>query len=176
MLFSAAGEGTPVVVTKTAQEAGHVLTEQDLTVVTLEGDSPIASISSTDQAIGKVLGASVAANTALTPDMVAKSPLKGGSLIGVSVKPSGMPASGLQVGDTVYISPGAGSAKTATAAAAKPAQPSSWAGTVNTVGAVREDGSRTVDVEIPTANAAAVAAVAGDGNAVLILTSPTVGK
>lgn len=170
-VLNASGESTPVVVATTGWAAGHVIGAGDVRVVSLDGHPEIASVSSAQEVIGRVSAAVVSPGTALTATMVAAQLQSNGAIVGISLKPSGMPVRGLQAGDEVQIFRGGDPA-----GGASPAQPAQktangpWTGTVTAVGAVREDGTRSVDVEMPAAMAAGAATAAGDGSAVIVLT------
>lgn len=174
-LGSLGGASTPVVVATTGFSAGHVIAAQDVRVEQLEGTPQLTAVSSTDQVIGKVATAPVAAGGVLTPAITQHAPVVNGAVVGISVKPSGLPVRGLSAGDRVQIFAG-GNAAGAPAAAQQPqvkdAAPAQgpWSGSVLAVGEVREDGTRSIDVQMSRPqDAAAAARVAGGGEAVIVV-------
>lgn len=171
------GATTPVVVATQPFAAGHVIGPEDVRVVELEGTPQIASVSSVDQVVGKVAAAPVSQGEALTADVASVAVNPDRPIIGISVKASGIPALGLQIGDQVMVSAGGNSgggqppaagATTAPAGGAG-ASAAGWNGTITAVGAPREDGTRTVDVKMAAADAAAAAKASGSGDAVVVL-------
>lgn len=170
-LANRAGTPVPTLVVKNDVAAGEKITRQDLGVVQLTGANGLDTLrpADADRLVGKRAAGPIPAGSLANPNSVvaALAPRAGDNLVGIGLKPGQMPSSGLRAGDQVRA------VVTAGGQAVSGAEPgTSWNAWVMAVGAPDQDGRRTVDLSISTADAPAVAAAAGAGTVSLILVTP----
>ena len=179
------GATRTVVVVASKITAGQKITADQLGTAQLPMTSDVASIpdsrlcdpktkpACSDGLVGMYAQATLTHGALLTTDDVVSTltPTAGHSVIGVAFKPSQMPAQGLAHGDTVRL--------VLTVSASGAAAPSSqqqpgtaWPGKVVSSGPAGTNGVITVDVQVASDVATAVAAAAGGGNIAAVLDPP----
>lgn len=145
---------------------GHQLTEGDLVVAAVVPDVHVQMIAAVDRAqvVGRLAAHTLAAGTLLTRAELTtvRLPAAGELVVGVLLKPGGLPAAGVRPEDRVLLTPTTVSGSTGTA------EVPSARGVVLDAGVSSSDGSVVVDVVIEGAQAA-IAAPAGAGQVVLSL-------
>lgn len=169
-LHSATSTATPVVAAARTIERGQLIAPEDLTSVDVEVDPALRTIPAADLAslVGRYAALDVAAGALLTPESVTDQnvPPAGFSLVGVGVAQAMMPGAPLLAGDRVRVVATAdttGSEVVAVSAVVVSTQ----AGTDPTVA-----GSQTiVTVQVPTDQAAQLAAMAATAKVALVLDS-----
>jgi hypothetical protein len=156
-------------------ERGSVVAREDLMTVRIELDPSLHTVPGADLAalVGQRAALDVAAGSLLTVESVTKStvPADGYSLVGIGVAQARMPGVTLLAGDHVRV---VATPALATGTHADPAPASVGAVVVgnqpgtDTTGA----GAQTiVTVQVPTADAASLAAMAATGNVAVVLDS-----
>src|SRR5258705_1742003 len=112
-LYSATNRRVPVLVAEANVPAGALIRASDLGTasVWVGGDVPVIPASQVRQVIGQVAGTALHPGMLLSPAELATSrpPRYGQVLVPLAVRPSALPASGLQAGDHVLVvaTPGA---------------------------------------------------------------------
>lgn len=169
-VWLAAGTGTRVPVLTIAQPValGEAITDADLRVAQVAPDAALRPIpaASRGQVVGRRAATDLVPGGLLTRDQVtdAMAPAAGSSLVGVAVKPTQMPDQPLRPGDRLLVvatPPVDGDVTTD--------PPQTVAVTVVHVGALDDAGVRVVDVTVPAAWAAELAAQAATGRVALVL-------
>jgi hypothetical protein len=162
----AQNQTTPVLALARDVGWGHQLTEEDLVVAAAVPDAHLQTIAAGDRAqvVGQVAAHTLAAGTLLTrPELTTvRVPAAGELVVGVLLKPGGLPATGVRPEDRVLLTPTTASGSTGTA------EVPSAQGVVLDAGAPSSDGSVVVDVVIEGSQAA-IAGPAGAGQVVLSL-------
>jgi len=174
-VYSATNRRVLVLVADANVPAGTLIKASDLGTASVSAGSGVQMIPASQmrQVIGQVAG------TALHPGMLlaaaelatSRPPGYGQVLVPLPVRPSALPASGLQAGDHVLVvtTPGAQGQSSSTTAAPTLTVP--VAGVVEAVStAVSSDGFGIVDVLVPAKNGAGLAAQASTGEFALIVT------
>ncbi len=147
---------------------GQVLTAQDLVQVDLP-DAPSAlrpvPADELDAVVGQVAAVDLVAGSLLAQGQVVDHllPAPGGTLVGLSLGPAQLPASGLTAGDQVRIVEIPGQQGEAAA------EPATFIAVVASVRVSADTGTTLVDVQVPTAQAPAVTARAAAGRVSLVL-------
>lgn len=170
LLTRVLGNTVPVVAVAQNVAPGHVLTGADLTIANVNTDPALRPVPAArlDSLVGRRAAVSLTAGSLLTDGAVTDvlQPALGRSLVGVALTASQLPAEPLQAGDQVRI------VSTPPAQGEPPAAaPVSLAAVV--VSAVGPDstGLTVVNVTVPTAQAADLAARVATGRVALILDS-----
>ena len=174
-LYSATNRRVPVLVAEANVPAGTLIRASDLGTasVSVGGDVQVIPAGQVRQVIGQVAGTALHPGMLLSPAELATSrpPRYGQVLVPLAVRPSALPASGLQAGDHVLVvaTPGAegqpGSVTTA------PLLTVPVAGVVEAVStAVSTDGFGIVDILVAAKSGAGLAAQASTGQFALIVT------
>ena len=172
-VYSATNHRTPVLVAEAYVPAGALITASDLGTASVSAGSDVQVIpaSQLSQVVGHIAGTTLHPGMLLTASELAtqRPPDPGQVLVPLPVRPSALPASGLQPGDHVLVvaTPGAqGQAGSATAA---PALSVPVAGVVEAVSmAANADGFGVVDVLVPAKSGGDLAAQASTGQFALI--------
>ena len=174
-LYSATNRRVPVLVAEANVPAGAVIQASDLGTasVSVGGDVRVIPASQVRQVIGQVAGTALHPGMLLSPAELATSrpPRYGQVLVPLAVRPSALPASGLQAGDHVLVvaTPGAQGQPGSTTTAPLLTVP--VAGVVEAVStAVSTDGFGIVDILVAAKSGAGLAAQASTGQFALIVT------
>lgn len=176
-LHAATTSATQVVAARSTIPRGALITADDLMSVRVEVDPTVHTVPAADLAslIGKRAALDVAAGSLLTPEATSEVniPADGYSLVGVGVAQALMPGTQLLAGDKIRLV--AATADPVAAAAANSADPVSIAAVVVGAQAGTDPtvaGSQTIiTVQVPTADAARLAAIASTGKVAVVLDS-----
>jgi hypothetical protein len=169
-VWLAAGTGATVPVLAVARQVtlGEVITDADLSVVRITSDPALRPVPAErrDEVVGRRAATDLVPGALLTEGQVTDetAPAAGFALVGVAVKPTQMPDQPLRPGDQLLVvstPPVDGDPSTD--------PPSVLDATVVRVGALDDTGLRVVDVTVPDADAADVAARAATGRIALVL-------
>ena len=169
-VWLAAGTGATVPVIAVARQVtlGEVITDADLTVVRVAPDPALRPVPAErrDEVVGRRAATDLVPGALLTEGQVtdATAPTAGFALVGVAVKSTQMPDQPLRAGDRLLVvstPPVDGDVTTD--------PPSVLDATVVRVGAVDDTGLRVVDLTVPEAEAADLAARAATGRIALVL-------
>lgn len=164
-----------VVAARTTIERGSVITREELMTVRIELDPSLHTVPGGDLArlVGQRAALDVAVGSLITAESVTETtiPPDGYSLVGIGVAQARMPGVALLAGDQVRVvatpQPSTGTHTDATPVSVGAVVVGTRPGT-DATGA----GAQTiVTVQVPTADAAALAAMAATGNVVLVLDS-----
>ena len=174
-VYSATSHRVPVLVAEADVPAGALIRASDVGTASVSVSAGVQVIpaSQLSQVVGQVAGTALHPGMLLTAAELARQrpPGDGQVLVPLPVRPSALPASGLQPGDHVLVvaTPGAqGQSGSATAA---PAMSTPVAGVVEAVStAARTDGFGVVDILVPAKSGPELAAQASTGQFALILT------
>ena len=167
-----AGDTHPVVAVTSTVMRGEVIKRDDLRIVDVGGDPNLQTVDGDQLAsiVGKRAATDLPAGTLLpanaaTTELV---PHRGRTLVGLQLKPSQLPATTLQSGDTVRL-------VTLPGDQASSSRPGSSTLPVSATVIGSEDGpdgqSTRVDVEVPSDVAAALSISAATGRVALVLDS-----
>lgn len=172
-VFSATNHREPVLVVEADVPAGAIIGAADLGTAGLSADPGVQFIPAAQlrRVVGHVAGTALHPGMLLTPAELAitRPPRYGQVLVPLQVRPSALPASGLEPGDRVLIvatpgdqgQPGSGNS----AVLGVPV-----AGAVEAVAAAGTDGFAVVDVLVPTKTGVSLAAQASTGQFAVIVT------
>lgn len=168
-LYNSASNAEQVLVAKHDLVRGHTITTEDLTTLAIAAgqSSDAISAKTPDQVIGQTLTSDVAPGGLITPGLFDTSLIvpEGNALVGVTVKPSNLPAQQLRAGDIVSLvalsSPGAATLTDTTIGPVR--------AVVSQVKTIANSSDQTVDVYVPTENAQDIAARAAAGLIVITL-------
>ena len=167
-LTTTVGHTQGVLAVRAPLDRGEVIGPDDLVTANINADPALRTMPAAEreQVVGKRAAVDLAAGTLITPESVTvvTIPAAGRSLVGLSLTAGQLPAQPLRQGATVRLvdtpraqeDPPAGS-PTATTATVVEAHPPT------------EDGSRIVDVTVPTGEAVELAARAATGRVALVL-------
>lgn len=178
-LATQGGQTVSVLTVRAGVPAGHRISASDLGTTQINKSAAVTSIpaADSDQVTGRYAVSTLPSGTLLTPTLTAAkiTPTSGRAIVGVALTPSQMPTTGLHPGDTITLVVGATSKPVA--GDDGPKTGTSWTVTVIAVGhQVHDDGTITVDVDVPDADAAELAATAASGALVAVLDHPTDGE
>ena len=168
--WTASSNATDVVAVRTAVQRGEVVGREDLMVVRVGTDPALRTVagSDLDSLVGQRAATDLASGALVTPDQVttAAAPRRGQSIVGVALPEGSVPSEPLLNGDVVRIvdTPGAQSLEVSD-------DPDAVVGTVVSVRASETQQQTVVDVLVPAAEAARLAARAATGNVALVLDS-----
>ena len=158
----------PVLAVSRSVALGEVITDTDLTVVRVAPDPALRPVPAErrDEVVGRRAATDLVPGALLTLGQVtdATAPAAGFALVGVAVKPTQMPDQPLRPGDRLLVvstPPVDGDVSTD--------PPSLVQATVVRVGALDDTGMRVVDVTVPDADAADLAARVATGRVALVL-------
>lgn len=168
-MLTTISQTAPVLVVARPVPAGAVITAQDLTTAQLPADPVIAAIPATDRqtVLGQRAATNLVAGAVLAPGSTTADPVPAPqmSVVGVSLKPSQMPAMPLGVGDEVRVVVGVRDGDPLPDGDAKELR------AVVTDLQVGEDGTSVVDLTVPEAQANELAVWASTGRVVLVVDS-----
>jgi len=174
-VYSATNRTVPVLVAEGNVPTGTLIRPGDLGTTSVAVGSAVQVIpaSQLHQVLGRVAGAALHRGMLLAPAELATSrpPGYGQVLVPLPVRPSALPASGLQAGDHVLVVATPGEQGQSGSTTAAPALSVPVAGVVEAVRtAVSTDGFGIVDVLVPARSGASLAALASTGQFALIVT------
>lgn len=169
MLLTSVTHRTPVISIAANIPVGSVITGHDLTTSMVSVGSGIKTIpaSQLGQVTGLVAATSLKAGTLLAPGEVTSSlpPTAGNDLVTLALKPSQIPASGLNPGDQVLVLATPGTQ------GGTPALAQDIPATVIAMAGPTQDGYMTVDVQVPAADGPAIAKQDSTGQIAIIVTA-----
>jgi hypothetical protein len=174
-VYSETNHRAPVLVVEANVPAGALITASDVGTASVSVGAGVQVIpaSQLSQVIGQVAGTTLHPGMLLTAAELAteRPPGAGQVLVPLPVRPSALPASGLQPGDQVLIVATPGAQGQAGSANAAPALSVPVAGVVEDVSATANaDGFGVVDVLVPSKSGADLAAQASTGQFAVIVT------
>ena len=174
-VYSATNRRAPVLVATAYVPAGAVITASDLGTASVSAGDGVQVIpaSQLSQVAGHVAGTTLHPGMLLTAAELGtqRPPDPGQVLVPLPVRPSALPASGLQPGDRVLVVPTPGAQGQAGSATAAPALSVPVAGIVEAVSmAANTDGFGVVDVLVAARSGGDLAAQASTGQFALIVT------
>ena len=166
--FLRVADAQPVVAMRVAVERGAVIERSDLVVARINADPVLRPVPAGEalSLVGKRAAVDLPAGALVTREAVTATvvPAAGSSMVGLALEPGLLPGAALQSGDRVRV---IGVARKGTAAAA--AEPLEVAATVSAVHPSATSNTVVVDVLLPEAVAARVAARAAAGEVALVL-------
>ena len=170
-IWTASSDAVSVVAISKNVQRGQTITDADLSTATITPDPNLRTVPSAqrDTILGKRATTDLAAGSILTPDATTTNliPPAGRSLVGVAATTAQMPAWPLVAGDTVRIVDTPRKQDDPPASA-----PNSVQATVVRISATPDaNGLTLVDVTVPTATAAALAARTATGRIAIVLDS-----
>ncbi|CAM5613095.1 SAF domain-containing protein [Streptomyces diastaticus] len=165
------GERTPVLVVAADVAAGDVIEEGDLARTSVSLDPAVKAIPAElrEKVVGKRAAVPLVPGSLLSPKQVTDRTLvrPGEQLVGISLKPSRLPATRLSAGDTVQVVSTPGQAAGDEEA---DAQPDMVEARVVRVGPKAESGGeRVLDVAVPKGRGPLLAARAANGNVAVVV-------
>ncbi|WP_327325209.1 SAF domain-containing protein [Streptomyces sp. NBC_01210] len=169
VLFTATGERTDVLAIARDVPVGDVIEDSDLTEASISLDPALKPVKATDRAsvVGKRAAVELTPGSLLARDQVTDKSLlgEGDTLVGISVKPSQRPTSGLFPGRKVLIVSTPGADENVPSA-----PPHTIAATIVSVGKAPDTtGVVTVDVAVPATDGPALAARAATGRVAIVV-------
>ncbi len=173
--YSATNHRVPVLVAEANVPAGALIRASDVGTASVSVGAGVQVIpaSQMSQVVGQVAGTTLHPGMLLTAAELAtqRPPGPGQVLVPLPVRPSALPASGLQPGDQVLVVATPGAQGQAGSANAAPAMSVPVAGVVEAVSTTANtDGFEVVDVLVPAKSGADLAAQASTGQFALIVT------
>ena len=179
-VYSATNHMAPVLVAEANVPAGALITASDIGTASVSVGAGVQVIpaSQMSQVVGRVAGTTLHPGMLLTAAELAsqRPPAAGEVLVPLPVRPSALPASGLQPGDHVLVVATPGAQGQAGSANAAPALSPPVAGVVEAVSTTANaDGLGAVDVLVQAKSGSDLAAQASTGQFAIIVTkrSPT---
>ncbi|MFJ3973247.1 SAF domain-containing protein [Streptomyces parvus] len=174
VLYAASGQRSAVVVVSRDVPVGSLIAKEDLAQASIALDPAVKSVkaSQTDSLIGQRAAVDLRAGNLLSPAQVTKETLvgPGDQVVGVSVKPSQLPATKLTPGQRVLIVSTPDPDAAATETPAQPGAPKTLSATVIEVGAPAVGtGNIVVDVALPAKSGPDLAARVATGNVAVIV-------
>lgn len=167
-LVTGASDADPVLALRSDVDRGAVIEDSDLVVAHLEADPALAPVPAAqlDSIVGQRAARDLTSGSLLTADSVtdAMVPAEGDSLVGVALTPAQLPGSDLHLGEAVRI---VNTPRVQDDLAE--GQPQVFDATVVAVHQQPDLGQVVVDLTVPTAQAARLAALAGTGRVALIV-------
>jgi len=168
--YTSTSTAQDVIAVRTTVLRGELITREDLMTAQVGVDPALKPISADDldSVVGKRAAMDLAAGGLVTQEDLASSvlPAKGMSIVGISLTPAMMPATELQTGDDVRIVSTPGDQGDVAAG-----EPVALTATVVEVRTSGDSGKTVVDVSVPEADAAQLAARAATGKVALVLDS-----
>ncbi len=151
-------------------ERGDTITREDLMVVQISVDPALQPLSATeiDSVVGKVAAMDMPAGGVVTSEQIAATaiPAEGQSIVGISLSAAMLPAGQLKVGDPVRVVTTPGQQGEIT-----DEEPDAIDATVVGIAQEETTGNTIVNVQVPYADAPAVAARAATGKVAVVLDS-----
>jgi SAF domain len=174
-VYSATSRTVPVLVAEANVPAGALIRAGDVGTASVSVGAGVQVIpaSQLSEVVGQVAGVALHPGMLLTAAELAtqRPPAAGQVLVPLPVRPSALPASGLQPGDHVLVVATPGAQGQAGSANAAPALSVPVAGVVEAVStAASTDGFGVVDVLVPAKSGADLAAQASTGQFAVIVT------
>ena len=174
-VYSATNHRVPVLVAQASVPAGALITASDVGTASVSAGPGVQVIpaSQLKQLVGQVAGTALHPGMLLTAAELAtqRPPAPGWVLVPLPVRPSGLPASGLQPGDHVLVVATPGAQGQSGSSNAAPALSSPVAGVVEAVNpSAGTDGFAVVDLLVPYKSGPGLAAQASTGQFALIVT------
>ncbi|MGN6791405.1 MAG: SAF domain-containing protein [Streptosporangiaceae bacterium] len=174
-VYSATNHRVPVVVAEADVPAGALITASDVGTASVSVGPGVQVIpaSQMSQVVGQVAGTTLHPGMLLTAAELAtqRPPAAGQVLVPLPVRPSALPASGLQPGDQVLVVPTPGAQGQAGSANSAPSLSVPVAGVVEAVSATANtDGFGVVDVLVASKSGSDLAAQASTGQFAIIVT------
>jgi hypothetical protein len=167
-VYGVASQRVPVLVMARDVPVGQPLQAQDLRTVALGMDTAVQSVDAAGKStvIGKRAAVALKSGTLLSPAHVTEAlvPAPGEVVVPVALKPSRLPARGIQPGDRVVATAVSSGQAGQGAAQDHPAR-------VDRVGQPDADGLAVVDLVVPAAAGPALARQAAEGSVALVLQS-----
>ncbi len=175
-LHQATTNAKQVVAARSLIERGTVITRDQLMTVQIGGDPALRSVPATDleRLVGRPAAVDVAGGALLTAESVTDVlvPAAGRSLVGVGVMPAMMPGTKLMAGDRVRVVATAGQQGGAADASAPLVSVAAVVVSATTGADTTGQGALTIiTVDVPSADAAQLAAIAASGKAAVVLDS-----
>lgn len=168
--YTSTSSAQEVLAVRTTVHRGELITRDDLMTAQVGVDPALRPMSAADldSVVGKRAAMDLAAGGLVTQEDLATAvlPAKGMSIVGVSLTPAMMPATELQTGDDVRIVSTPGDQGDVAAG-----EPVAITATVVEVRTSGDSGQTVVDVSVPAADAARLAARAATGKVALVLDS-----
>lgn len=168
--YTSTSTAQDVIAVRTTVLRGALITREDLMTAQVGVDPALKPISADDldSVVGKRAAMDLAAGGLVTQEDLASSvlPAKGMSIVGISLTPAMMPATELQTGDDVRIVSTPGDQGDVAGG-----EPVAITATVVKVRTSGDSGQTVVDVSVPEADAAKLAARAATGKVALVLDS-----
>ncbi len=168
--YTSTSTAQEVLAVRTTVHRGELITRDDLMTAQVGVDPALRPMSAADldSVVGKRAAMDLAAGGLVTQEDLATAvlPAKGMSIVGISLTPAMMPATELQTGDDVRIVSTPGDQGDAAAG-----EPVAITATVVEVRTSGDSGQTVVDVSVPAADAARLAARAATGKVALVLDS-----
>ncbi|SEO89403.1 SAF domain-containing protein [Actinacidiphila rubida] len=178
VLYTSSGHRTSVVVVARDVPIGAQITQTDLTEASIALDPAVKAVKASGEKtlIGQRAAVDLKAGSLLSPSEVTRQTLVGPTetLVGVSLKPSQLPASPLSAGQKVLIvsTPDPNAAAGSKSSSGADVPPATLSATVVKVGDPQTGtGTVTVDVAVPAGDGPALAARVATGNVALIVAS-----
>jgi hypothetical protein len=174
-VYSATNHRVPVLVAQANVPAGALIAAGDLGTASVAVGPGVQVIpaSQLKQVVGQVAGTALHPGMLLTAAELAtqRPPSPGWVLVPLPVRPSALPASGLQPGDHVLVVATPGAQGQSGSANSAPAMSAPVAGVVEAVNtAASTDGFGVVDILVPAKSGPGLAAQASTGQFALIVT------
>lgn len=179
VLYLKAGGKVSVIVTARAVPAGQVIERADLTTAQLAADSiPAFAGAHMSEVVGKTTTVGLVTGEIVSPAMLSTgSGLPAGSaVVGVAVKPGQLPASGLTPGDAVMVvllSPASAAGATTGGGGGGAASVLADHAPVVDAATLPAGAGDVVSVQVPRADAAALAAASSAGLVALVKVPPS---
>jgi hypothetical protein len=174
-LHAASTTAQLVVVARSTIERGAVITAEDLMTVRIEVDPSLHTVPGGDLAglVGGRAALDVAAGSLLTPESVTQEnvPPAGYSLVGVGVTQSMMPGTQLMAGDEIRVVATADQQGGTSTAATPVSVTATVVGTQTGVDTTGLGAETIITVQVPTGDAAQLAAMASAGKVAVVLDS-----
>ena len=105
--FTRASHSEQVVAVATTIHTGQTITARDLKLVDVNSDTELQTVPAAEESavVGQVAHLDMAAGSVVTPSSFGKSsiPVKGQSVVGLSLTPAQMPAGSISIGDQVSL-------------------------------------------------------------------------
>ena len=168
--YTSSSNAHEVLAVRNTIQRGSVISADDLMVVRIGVDPALKALPADQSSavVGKWAALDLAAGGVVTADQVTSTntPPKGDSIVGISLTAAMLPANQLRVGDAVRVvsTPGPSGDVTTTS-------PAPIDATVTGVSTDQTNNNTLVNVQVPYADAAKVAALAATGKVALVLDS-----
>lgn len=167
-LVARVGDTNPVVAVQQDVQRGQIITAEDLMVVSVSADPALRTVPGSDLEglTGQYAAYDLVPGTIVSPASVTDivTPTENESVVGVALLPSQLPALPLRAGDAVRV---------VATPRAQDDPPSAGTASIDAIvvtsGAAAETGKVVVDLVLPSAQAAPLAALAATGRVALVI-------